>query len=273
MPSRQDHSQKGFTIVELAIVVPILIVTVIVLFESLFSLVRSSALNRTAIDITYETQNALSAIENDTILTNTFLPTTDSAVTDPYKPTTHSGQWSYLGNEAGDPNRVLILRVYNTTGNPLSVDRKPAFLTDEGCDPSTIYFNEVLQYNLIYFVQNGTLYRRHALDTTKSTCETPYQKQSCPSLATLGLPSRHTACAADDEVVARNVREFSVQYYPSKNSTTPIAVYEPSADPDAVTAAAAVDVSLTLARPTYGQDVSNSSSIRIAKVNAPITEE
>lgn len=261
--------QQGYTIVELAITVPFLILTILVLFESLFLLVRSGNINRTATLMAYDTQNAISILESDAILTSTFLPTTDANITDPYKPTTDYGQWSYTGGSLTSNTRVLILRAFNTTGHPLSQNRKPSFLTDFGCDPSTIYTNQALQYNIIYFVKDGTLYRRRALDTSASTCEPPYQKQSCPSLETLGTSSRDSACQADDEIIAQNVSALSVQYYPAKNSSTPIDAYNSLVEPDIVTTAAAVDVSLTITRQTYGQEVSNTSSVRISRLNAP----
>lgn len=264
-----QHS-AGFTIVELAIIVPILIVSVLVLFESMFYLVRVAAINRTQTALIYENQNALNIIEADAVLTTTFLPTTDTNVTDVYKPTSNAGQWSYLGDTQDSATRVLILRAFNTTTNPLSADRVPSFLSALGCDTDDIYSNDILQYNIIYFVKDGNLYRRRALDTSQATCETPYQKQSCPSLETLGLPTRDTSCAADDELIATDVTAFSVQYYQTKNSSTPMDVYNVLADPDTVSVAAAVDVSLTLARDAYHQNTVYTSSIRIARLNAPV---
>lgn len=269
LPSRQS----GFTIVELAIIVPILVVVVLVLFDALFYLIRNSHIDQAKINTTYEAQNALNVMESDAVFATTFLYTTDTDVVDAYKPTTNGGAWSYIGDSLESDERVLIMRVYNTSANPLSSSRKPSFLSEEGCTPSTIYFNDVARYNLIYFVKDNNLYRRYALNPSQTTCESIYQKQSCPSLESLGLPSRDSSCQADDELVAKNVTRFEVQYYPSKNSSTPIDVYDPLADPEAVTAAAAVEVSLTITQKAYGNDISSSSSMRIAKINAPIEEE
>lgn len=266
------QKSQGFTIVELAVIVPILVVAVLVLFNSIFFLVRSSSIDQATINITYDAQNALGIIENDAVLTSTFLPTTGPTITDAYKPATNSNQWSYIGDSQTSANRVLILKAYNTSGHPMSTTRQPSFLSALGCDAANIYSNDVLQYNLIYFVSNGNLYRRHALDTTQATCAPIYQKQSCPSLETLGTGSRDISCQADDELVAANVTAFTITYYPSKTSTTPIDVYALGQDPESVTAAAAVDISITIAKQAYGKTVSHTSSLRIAKINAPLGE-
>jgi len=257
----------GFTLVEIGIIVPILIIIAITLFNSLFAMLRSSATQKVDITITYDTQKALAALETDATLTSVFLPTTDASITDTYKPATNGGTWSYLGGSLSSPTRALIMRVYNTSTNPYSASRKPSYLSALGCGLSTLYFNSILQYNLIYFVSNGNLYRRVALDTTQATCDPVYQKQSCPSLDTLGTPSRDASCSADDELVAKNVTGFAVNYFSSQISAVPLSIYSSGADPNLVTTAAAIEVTVTATRKTYGQDITGSSTIRISRIN------
>ena len=86
-------------------------------------------------------------------------------------------------------------------------------------------YNSVLSYNTIYFVKNKNLYRRIALNPSTTTCETYYQKQSCPSLDDLGGAGQDASCKADDELVATGVTNFSVDYYATPSSTSSLNVY------------------------------------------------
>lgn len=277
-------SSAGFTLIEIGIIVPILIITVLILFQAVFSMIRSSTVERGRIDITYERQNAISNIESDAVLASLFLPTVDTnpagkpvVTNDPYPPASNGGAWSYLGDSP--TSRVLIVRLYSTTTNPLAADRQPVFIDDNepagaACDSTNIYFNEVQQYNIIYFVQGGNLFRRKLPDTTTPLCLSgQYQKLSCPSQADLtaqGLGTRNSICGADDELLATGVTNFSVQYYGSKTSSTPLAVYDPGADPALVTISADAEVTLTLSRVVSGETATSTSSLRMSKLNAKI---
>jgi type II secretory pathway pseudopilin PulG len=266
-----DNSKKsyddGFTLVEVGIIMPMLIVIVIGLFGVLFAMIHSSAIEKVNIAITYDAQKVLTAFEGDASLTSAFLPTSDTTVADPYKPTTNGNQWSYLGDATTSATRVLMMRVYNTSTNPYSTTRTPSYLSALGCTESTIYLNSVLQYDVIYFVSGSNLYRRTDIDTTQATCLTPYQKQSCPSLDTLGLSSRDAACVVDDELIAKDVTAFSVDYFASDSETVPLDVYSTGADPDLVTTATTVVITTTITRKAYGDNLTGSSTIRVSRLN------
>lgn len=279
MKKIDNHSKSaGFTLIEIGIIVPILIVTVLILFDALFAMIRTSTVERGKIDLTYDAQNAITNIESDAVLASMYLPTVDTNVTaDPYPPTANSGAWSYLGDST--TSRVLIVRLFSTTTNPLSSDRQPAFIGNPAgaeCNTTNIYFNDVQQYNAIYFLKNGNLYRRRLIDKTTNLCDPgQYQKLSCPSqedLAAQGLGSRNATCQADDELLASDVTNFSVQYYASKLGDTPLDVYAVSADPNLVTTAADAEVSLTISRTISGETITKTSTLRMSKLNAKIEE-
>mgnify|MGYP001407092577 CR=1 FL=1 len=268
----------GFTLVEIGIIVPILIVTVLILFDALFAMIRASSVERGKIDLAYDAQNAITNIESDAVLASMYLPAVDTGITaDPYKPSSNGGSWSYLGDSAA--SRVLIVRLFSTTANPLSSDRQPAFIGNPAgaeCNATNIYFNDVQQYNAIYFLKNGNLYRRKVIDKTTSLCNPgQYQKFSCPSqedLTAQGLGTRNATCQADDELLASNVTNFTVQYYGSKLGNTPLDVYAGGADPNLVTTAADAEISMTLSRTVSGETISKTSSLRMSKLNAKIEE-
>lgn len=274
-----SHKSAGFTLIEVGIIVPILIVMVLIIFDALMTMIRASTLEAGKVNITYDRQIAMSNIESDLVLASVYLPTTDSENPDPYDPSTG---WSYEGS--GQDSRVLIARMYATTLNPLDPNRRPAFQDDDdpvgaACQPANLFSNPVHEYNVIYFVENGNLFRRRIINTTTALCSPgQYQKLSCPSperLAELGLGARDSSCSADDEVIATNVGAFSVQYYGSKTSTTPLSVYTGGNAADRaelVTTAADAEITLTLSKKVGGNTISSTSTLRFSKLNAPIEE-
>lgn len=271
------HSKSaGYTIIEIGIIVPILIVTVLILFDALFAMIRTSTVERGEIDLVYDVQSAITHIESDAVLSSLYLPTVDAGLTtDPYLPSSNGGLWSYRGDSS--TTRVLIARLYNTTKNPLDSDRQPVFKGNPAgseCNATNIYFNDVQQYNIIYFVKDGTLFRRKLIDKTTSLCDPgQYQKLSCPSqddLTAQGLGARSATCGADDEILARDVTGFTVQYYDTKTSNTPLDVYAVGADPNLVTVASDAEITLTLGRKSSGETITTVSTLRMSKLNAKI---
>ncbi|TAH33226.1 hypothetical protein EYC58_01185 [Candidatus Saccharibacteria bacterium] len=263
--SLRPRNQDGFTIIEIGIIVPILIVFLLALFNSLWLLLQSSSVERTETNSAYDIQAALSIIEKDVMLSSQFLATTDSGITDAYPPTSNGNTWSYLGENSNV--RALILKTYATTTNTESNERQPIFLDQVGCTAATIYYNDVLDYNTIYFVKNDTLYRRKIINTSSTTCNPAYQKQSCPSLETLGTGTRSATCQADDEPVAQNVSGFTITYYDKSNSTTPIDTYASGADPALLQTANAVKVTITISRKAMGKTTAINSTILIPRLN------
>jgi type II secretory pathway pseudopilin PulG len=260
-----NSNSAGFTLVEIAVVVPILALIALALTGTLVSIIQTSGKSRAQVNLAYDTQSATNTIEDDVVLSSSFLPTIDSTITDPYQPTTNGGAWSYLGDSS--QTRSLILRTYATTTNSNALNRKAVYLTDNGCTADKIYTNDVLQTNTIYFVKNGNLYRRILTDTSQSTCSPQYQKQTCPTLESLG-GSRNAICKADDELILQNVTNFSVDYYSNSSSTTPIAVYDSGADPLLVTTGLTVVVNVTSTVKASGQAITNTSTLRITRLNS-----
>ena len=266
---KNNHSTAGFTLIEVAIVVPILALTVLSLLTALTAIIRTSAMTRSQVNITYDLRSALNTIEDDVLLTSLLLPTIDSTLTgvitvsDPYKPTTNGNTWSYLGDSSSI--RTLILRRYATTTNSYAPTRQAVYLNANGCGATTIYTNEALSINVIYFIKNNNLYRRILTDTSKATCSTQYQKQSCPTIESLG-GSRNAICKADDEMILANVTNFNITYLTDSRYDTAYAAYTVG-NSALVSTAGTIKVDITARAGVGSQAVTSSSSIRITKLN------
>lgn len=247
--------EGGFTLVEIAVVVPIMMVIIIGLFTLLTYLLQSSASEQVGAQNLSEIHSGLGAIESDAALTNSFLPVLDDGITDP----TQAGGWSYTGS--GPSSRVLILRSFATTANPQSNDRQPVFINSQGCSAAELYYNDALTYDTVYFVKDSTLYRRRLLNTGKSTCTGLYQKQSCPD-KTSGTPG----CAADDEAIVTDVVNFSVSYYAASDSSDALLAYSDGTGQQQVADADSAIVTIGVSRKAYGQDLASTQSLRVSKL-------
>jgi type II secretory pathway pseudopilin PulG len=260
--------EDGFTLVEIGVVVPIIMVIAIGLFAFMFSYLLSSNREQTRLNQLYAQSDALGRIEADIRLTNGFLATNDTATPDTYdKYSSGKAAWSYAGAGTSGP-QVLIVREYSTTGNPLASTRAPVYQKiDSSTDCSTITnIGQPLTYDIVYFVANATLYRRVLTNPSPTTnfCSTPYQQTSCPSLTTLAPSSRNASCQADDEVLAKGVSNFMVSYYDSGNSTTALNAYT---DQTLLSTALSVNVTIVSTGRTYGEPVTTNMSLRMTTKN------
>lgn len=257
---------KGFTLVELAISVPILMLTAIFLFNIIWSTVNESNYEHVRLTMVHDKQFAMTMIESDIALASRYLAGLDAGLTDPYPPTSNGGAWSYKGDSS--TSRTLLLRAYSTTANPLSASRQPVFIgSGASCDDATIYFNTVQRYTIIYFVKNGNLYRRRVVNNVTATCEPhQYQKTSCPSTEDLGT-NQHADCGADDELILHNVSNFTISYYPLKTSTVASDVYATGASTTLVTTATDVEITLGVSKNASGKPITSQSTLRISKLN------
>ena len=267
---KNDHIRSsGFTIVEVGIIVPIIMLVALALFEVLFSFVHSTAVEKGRVDIAYEKQTAINTVESDVRLATSFLTTKEANMPDPYSNFPDSGPWSYAGDGT---NRVLILQSNATSDNPLTGSRQPVYIgSGAACTPANLQYDNLLSYDTVYFVKNSVLYRRRLVDpgppaTSTQTCAPQqYQKLSCPTVDQLAPATRNASCGANDEVVARDVSGFNVDYYTDGSSTTKLDAY--GADSGAVTAASSIGVTLSMGRKIAGETVTGSSSLRVARIN------
>lgn len=263
------NNQRGFTLIEVGIVVPILLLIVLGLVSSLYFAYTIYVTERVQAQSSYDISEGLSMIEKDVSLSSQFLSTNDATTTDAYLPASNGGTWSYLGES--ENVRALILRTYTSTTNPESNNRSPVFVNQLGCSADRVYYNDVLDYNTIYFVSQNNLYRRRIVNSTSpSLCQTAYQAQSCPSLETLGTPTRNAACASDDELIVKDVIDFRVTYYQNSASSTPLDTYTSGGDA-LLPSSNAIEVSITTGRKSMGSVTPVRSSILIPKLNASRT--
>ena len=242
-------NQRGFTLVEIAVISPILILVTVGLIAGLILIANNVSGPNRQNSLIRSTQRALDMIEKDVINSSTFLtsvPTTD--YTDSY-----SVDYSTLSFS----NR-LVIQKYDVAANPNENSATvPAFGGVSPCVGGTIADeNNTTPILIIYFVKNNSLYRRTLTITTGGpTCGTKLAQQSC---------SESQACTVKDIQVTTvgSVDNFTVEYFLNSSTTTPITN---SADVP-FTSSVSVSINSTITSPKQN-DGNYTSTLRIGRLN------
>ncbi|MDB5160919.1 MAG: hypothetical protein JWO96_299 [Candidatus Saccharibacteria bacterium] len=235
--------QAGFTLVELLVVSPIIMVvaigTVTFLFNQYGQLVKQSA----QLNLRLEAQDILFGLQDDLWYANQFTSDLNSNLIDNYQP---AGGWT-----SNSTPKTLIVSTAALTKNRRDSTRQPVYINESTCTPPDgDGVNSVLYNNVIYFVSGTNLYKRVvSAPSSLALCGTSYQQQTCPS-------ANATSTCRADVLLSDHVSSFDVTYYDTNNTviTTP-------------ELAESVKASINLADKAYAENITASSSMRLRKLN------
>lgn len=247
-------ASRGVTLVEIMIVI-VMIPLIIVAFIFVLDNTLYSA-HQTAARAEYQSAVARAAdrLEHDIRLASAFTADISGPFGDDYEPT---AGWTYAGT--GADNRVLILSLPATTVRDGANSRTTVYEDTATYNCTTeLRRNPVLTYRAVYFIDNGTLYKRFLTDTSTASCGAQIQKQSCPADDIASWPA---SCEARDEVIATNVSRFSIDYLQYGLSAPLPDQYTDTAAP---TLARSVQITLTLSK-TTSPAITTSASFVIAR--------
>lgn len=235
--------ESGFTLIEVLILSPILMVTVVLLMSYLFNQYGQLTQQGALINLQTEAQNIVFSMQDDLFFARSFESDMNANLTDTYKP---SGGW-----KSNTTPPTLIISDVALTTNRRSATRSPVYINTYGCTPqATLEQNDELFQNTIYFVSGTNLYKRVlTAPSTLSICGTPFQKQTCPSGHTT------STCPLDRQLTDK-LNTFSVTYYDTDNNTT--------STPEN---AEKVKVSIQLKDKAFAEDIYADSSITLRKLN------
>lgn len=243
------QSEKGFTIVELLVVLPIYVLVVMVTFSSLLSRYGQLLKEAATVNLQLEAETALVVLEDELIFATDFGEVRSSDLSDAYAPT---GGWSYNTN----PDTLIIYETALTAGRR-DPNRNFVFKNVYGCGSSS---NPIAINNLIYFTKQNTnnsyktLYKR-SIVPTYSLCQTNYRVRSCPEGVVV------TGCTTDG-IVSRNVVDFNIEYYDDDN----VLINDESGSPD-LSNAKKIKVTLTLGDKANGEDIVVKAAVTMKRLN------
>jgi len=239
----RKRDSQGFTLVELLVISPIIMVVamaaVTFLFNQYGALVKQDGL----LNLRLEAQNILFGLQDDLWYANQFTSTLNSNLVDNYQP---SGGWTTTATPA-----PLIVSSAALDKNRRDSNRQPIYINESTCTPPDgDGVNSLLFNNVIYFVSGNNLYKRTVTaPSTMSTCGTPYQKQTCPAADV-------TPSCGPDVLLSDHIDTFTVTYYDTNNAVT--------TTPEL---AQSVKVDILLKDKAFGDDITATSSMRLRKLN------
>ncbi len=254
MQHTSTNKQRGFTLVEVAIVAPIMILVAISIVAILITLVSSTVRPNAQSLIMQQEEKALESIESDINNSYVYINSTSSSGFLSSLPSsfTDSAASDYSSPPSG--TMVVGLQTFNQIIDSTDSSRTkvlPAFKDAASCSNTTdLSPNNIAPVVVIYYVKDNTLYRRTLVDTTNpSTCGAKLAKQSCLS-----------SCAAEDTALVRvdSLTAFSIVYY--TGITNDIVTTDP-------TLAKSAKITITAALNAGGDSVEYTSSLRAARLN------
>lgn len=212
---RSRSTTTGFTLIEMLVVAPLIILLIGTMIAYLSSLTGSGLQTNTQMALAYDTQDALGDIETYGSLATSFLSSTSTLPNGQGKNSSPSNPND--STAFNDSSATLMMQVPATTKNPLDPARTLIYKGSSPCDPSA----DPLKYVLIYFVANGALYKRTIIPYPTGTtgCATPYQRNTCnPDVMALASPP--SICQARDEKLLDNVVDIFITYYKEDGVTS-----------------------------------------------------
>jgi len=266
------HSKRGFTLVEMLIIAPIVILVIGIFVSAIISMTGDVLSVRGKNALVYNIQDTLNRIDQDVKSSSGYLATNNIALTSPQG---YDDNTSTFKNADASNGTMLILNTYATTANPLSSTRNFVYTTSPNtCNSALVSQNQKVAMNIVYFVKNNALWRRVIAPSNYATagCSVPWQQPTCETSHVSGF------CKAPDMKLVDGVSAsgFVLNYYTSAAATTPIAnaVNGTLSDTDRQTAlqtASTIDIKISATKTLAGRDVTQSGTIRSISLNTGTT--
>ncbi len=254
---RSRNIRQGFTLVEMLVVAPIVIIVIAGLVAAMVAMVGDALAANGRATTAYDTQDALERIEQDVRIAINFKGTFNYL-------SAPQGRDGSAGTFSFSANKDLILTQQATTSSPYDSSRALVYYADQpaGCSED-LSINNVLETRTIYFLKDGSLWRRTIVDdwnqnsvtNADTVCAKPWQRDSCPVGSTMGAMPTAT-CNTNDEELLKNVTEFTPTFYTSGTTTTTNPLL-----------ASSVSIKITSSKSVGGETISQTSTIRAARRN------
>lgn len=260
---RRQGKASGFTLIEMLIIAPIVLIAISGFIALMITVVGKVLLTRDQSAMSYDIQNSLNNIEADTRLSGAFLTTTGTL------PSPQGSDNNYTGTAAfTNTTNTLIINGLATDSNPSSSTRGLVYYANQpnACG-STQTFNKIFTVRIIYFVNNGTLWRRtyvppwdmNSTPDSNTVCTqgagyTPWQQDSCSP----GYSS--ASCQTQDERMMDNVSSMTTKYFSTPGGTTDLGA-------SGAGSATTIEVTINGSKTTAGHTFTSSAVLRATKLD------
>lgn len=241
------------------VVAPIVILAIGGFIALMVTMVGSVLATRDETTMNYQSQDTLNRIEDDIRLSAQFLTTTGTLIS-PQGKNDNTDEFTNASN-------TLILLSLATTKNPADSTRELVYYKNQpyACDSQKV-FNQVYFNKVIYFIKNGSLWRRTVMPTyntngtadLETVCGAPWQQNSCSP----GYPGG-TRCQTNDIELMKNISALDVEYYSTPSSTTNLGA-------GGASIATSIKVTVDGSKNAAGRTIATSQSTRATRLNVSI---
>lgn len=264
--------RRGFTLVEMVIVAPIVIIVIGTFILAIINMVGAVMASRGSNTLAYNIQQALSQIDQDVTASSGFLAVNNVTIRSPQG---YNNDTTNFKNADATNGAMLILNTYTTTSNPISATRSYVYAIGQpyACNSTLVNQNTKITVNIIYFVKtvNGvsSLWRRTVApsDYASAKCGVPWQQPSCSPIITDAF------CTTKDQELVDGVQPggFNVSYFVSGPTTANVLASD-ATQSDTMRQAAmdptnTVNVQITAGATMAGRNISQTGSIRSINSN------
>lgn len=268
-----SKTTDGFTLVEMLVVAPIVLLTIGTFIGVLIYLTGETMIARTSNVLAYSVQDSLDTIENDVALSGAFLATNSVTIASPQG---YGNNTQAFQNASASTGSMLIINAPVTVDGHTSTRKLlPLANLPHPCNTTQTSQNQVMTYNIVYFVRDNTLWRRTLMPSNYLTrgCGTPWQQPSCAPGQT------GTMCRTEDVKVLEGVStaNFKIEYLTSATATTPLtnasnASLSSSSRQLALSTTDTAIITIQAIRSVAGKEVSYTGSMRVTRVG-PLSEQ
>lgn len=267
----QQIKVRGFTLVEIIVVAPVLILIIGTIIASIVTLTGESLTEGGRSQLMGDVQDALDRIEDDVVSSGAYLATNNFNLTSPQG--VDDATQKFVSVSVGGDD-TLILNSFFTSSNPAISTRGLVYLPDSpyACsDAARLAQNQVMTMNIVYFVKDSALWRRTVVTGTYASkaCPgvTPWQQPNC---AESKMSLNPTLCKAQDELMVSNVdtADFTVLYFLAPTDVTGAADTENTDDglrQNAIDKTSTIQVKIKATKTIAGRDVSQEGTVRAAR--------
>jgi len=275
----RTQQQRGFTLVEMLVVAPIVILAIGAFLTVIINMTGEVLASRASNTLSYTVQDALNRIEQDVKQSSSFLATNTVTLT-AANAQGYNNDATAFTNVGGASDTSIILNMVATTGNPISTSSGYVYLKNKPNACAVAQgVNTPFTYNVVYFVKDSTLWRRTVMpttytDTTNTVCALPYQQPSCSPAYMDANTATATYCKTNDIKLVEGVAntDFVVQYFSGESASTvnDTASNTSASTPDRNTAlqsATTTRVSITAKQTAAGRDVERAASLRVSRLD------
>ncbi len=206
-------NKSGFTLVEIAVVAPIVILVIGTFIFAVIKMTGDVMATRAADILANDIQDSLNKIDYDMKIGGVYLNTSITPSPPQGSSNDATAFLTTITNGTATNNLPLIINTYATTDNPLATTKNLVYKNPSSCTNATT----PMMFNTVYFVDsNKILWRRtiaptdynNGCDASTKTAITPWQLPSCAPSITGAI------CKAQDTKLVSGIEDsgFIINY-------------------------------------------------------------